>query len=387
MRGLTHGEMLELIEKHFETLRRQSDGDSEASVKQLARMKVGLSRGTAYKLIVKGEPLKDPEMLKHFEEVFRDLIIAEPGSDPYRQQWASIKKTMEKGDDFEKLVIIASAMGAWADIALDETRNDAERILVGRLVQYVLFYASRAQSTGTVLDVDPKVAFARGAKVNKEVVKLLLANDMPPPGMFDHCSPEAKARGYSVFRTRLISDELGWNQPITDEGRAELFARAYKNGIASVLMHIDEDFGHRDVTYSYRAFVMATHAGDWHRAGEYALTLLKFFPEILTKKISNIKAMLDDRDVWPGLAALLALRLADIPAGIRATLENPEPHHQNAVDVIYAMMASVHSSQSYLEVLEMEKTQMARLPKKAAAHRLRIGSTIDWPVTGGTISN
>lgn len=124
--------------------------------------------------------------------------------------------------------------------------------MVGRPAQYILHPRRHGKLSGTELDIDREFADSRDAKVNAEVARLLARNEPPPPGMFDHGTPEARRFGYNVFRIRLLSAQLGWQQPTTDTARCELFGRAYHDGIASALMNIDEELGHIDVSYSYR---------------------------------------------------------------------------------------------------------------------------------------
>jgi hypothetical protein len=355
MRKLNDGEKLVLIEKQVERKRKQSDGENTKSVKAEARGICGLSRATAYNLIVKGESLKTLEMRIRFEKVFSELVMAEPGSVNDRRFWESIQETVKNGSDFEKHTLLSSAVGTWADAALDETKSDAERILMGRACEFVSHKRHHGKPLGIPLDIKPQRAFDRGSKVMEEVVKLLLRNETPPAGMFDHGSPEARRLGYNVFRTRMIADQLGWQMPADDKGRTELLERAYHDGVASTLMQIDDDLGHIDISYSYRAFVLATHAGDWPRAAEYALTVLKFFPAILTQRVSGIKAMLDDNEVFPGLAAMIALRRADLPVGIRNVVENPDARHQNAMRLVNAMTDGIKKTQTYLTVLATEQ--------------------------------
>jgi hypothetical protein len=120
-------------------------------------------------------------------------------------------------------------------------------------------------------------------------------------------------------------------------------------------MWVHDELEHAEVGHVYRAFALATHAGDWSRTGEYGLNLLKAFPDILTTKVGGIKPLLEDRDIWPGVAAMIVHRWHDMSRELRCVLENPPPEHAGAVSSIREMTAGVKAEDPYLSVLAMEK--------------------------------
>jgi hypothetical protein len=356
MSNLADKHKYRLIVRHHERRRAASDGDSNRSPEVLAREECQLSKAMV-SYIKNGRDIKHPEKRAHFDSIFRKRVAAEPGSNDYRALWADVQATAHgDSDPLRKRYLVATAYGHWSDIALDKTRPDAERLLVGRMAQFVLYGWSRGNGGATFMDVVPSEAKQKGREVNAAVIEILSRNPTAPSGLFDQGAEAAAAElGYRIFRIRLFADRIGWQTPNCDADRARYYEEAFNAGLSTDLMLVHEELEHAEVGHPYRAFVLATHASEWHRAGEYAIDLLRTFPEILTASVAGIKPMLEDRDVWPGLAAMMVHRWREIPTGLHRVLENPEPRHAGAVSKIRAMMAGVKANERYLSVLGLEK--------------------------------
>jgi hypothetical protein len=161
-----------------------------------------------------GRPLKDAKKRAQFEAVFRKRAAAEPGSEDYQALWADVQKAVNGDPDpLRKRHVAAAAYGHWSDIALDATRSDAERLLAGRMAQFVLYSWGRGNGGSTAMDVEPATARRRGADVNAVVIEILARNPTAPPGLFDQASVAAVELGYRIFRIRLFADRIGWQPP------------------------------------------------------------------------------------------------------------------------------------------------------------------------------
>jgi hypothetical protein len=173
--------------------------------------------------------------------------------------------------------------------------------------------------------------------------------------LFAHGTEATQELGYRIFRIRLFADRIGWQTPTEDADRAQLYEEAFEAGLATDLMWVHEELEHAEVGHPYRAFVLATHASEWSRAGEYGIDVLKAFPDLLTAKVGGINPLLEDHTVWPGVAAMMEHRWHDIPTKLRGILDNPRPEHVTAISRIREMMACVKADDRYLSVLKMGK--------------------------------
>ena len=355
MSNLSVKQKYRLIVRYHERSRAASDGESNRSPEVLARQECKLSKAMV-SYIRNGRELKDLDKRAHFEGVFRKRVAAEPGSDDYRALWADVQAVVNGNPDpFRKMHVVAAAFGHWSDIALDEERPDAERVLAGRMAQFVLGHYSRGNGGPTVVDVAPTAAGKRGRDVNAAVIEILTRSPTAPPKLFDHGTEVAQELGYRIFRIRLFADRIGWQTPKEDADRAQYYEAEFKAGLATDLMWVHDELEHTEVGHPYRAFVLATHASEWSRASEYGINLLKEFPDLLTARLGGIKPLLEDREVWPGVATMMAHRWHDIPTGLRRVLDNPQPVHVKAISFIREMMAGVKAGEGYLSVLKMGK--------------------------------
>ncbi len=360
MTVLPDRDKLQLAVRHHERIRAASDGDSKYSPRAQALKACGVSRSTEF-YVKQGRSIKSPKTRKGLDEYFRAEIAAEVGSSEYRRLWTSVRALVEgnfTAPNSEYLV--GAAYGHWAAIALDADRTDTERLLAGRAAEYVLYHYSRksrlGRSTSFVFAVDADAVEERGLLVIGCLTEILARNQTPPTGLFDHGSNCAQELGYRLFRIRLFGDHAGWVSTTLkdDESRARHFAKAYQAGLAIDLMSL-RDAGLSDVAHPNNAFVLATHAHDWTRAAEYGVTLIKAHPTLLTATIGGLKPLLEDRTVWPGLAAVIEKRWFELPTKIREILTNPAPEHCLAVGHIRQMVAGVRDDSSYLSTLKLGK--------------------------------
>ena len=367
MFDLPHTQKFRLIVKRYERDRAASDGDSTLSPRRLAENECGISRTSGH-ILANGGSIKDPGKLTQFENVFRMKVFAEPGSSSYQSHWADVKNTVDKtrAEPRFSRELVPAAYGHWSAIALDENRSDADRILVGRMAEFVLYHFARTPKdkllTGLPERVDPEAAKIRGREVIDSLVGILSAHPTPPDGLFEQGSKIAQEQGYRMLRIRLHGDYTGWryahavdwrfSDAPRDTERTRVLEDAYRTGQAQDLMWLHEELEGSDVGHPNSAFVLATHAGDWLRAGEYGARLLQAFPALLTERVKDLSALLDDRTVWPGVAAMMVHRWLDIPAGCRAVLEAPSAQYDPAMALIRRMVPAVEAGASYLSALK-----------------------------------
>ena len=360
MTDLSHKQKFRLIERNCERKRAASDGDSTISPRKMAARKCGFSPALA-SYVANGRPIKNPTKLAHFENVFRTEVAAEVGSVDYQKLWADVRAVVDgtRAEPLFSAYLVPAAHGQWAAIALDTNRSDAERLLAGRMAEFILYHYTHNRKTGFankyVVEVDPTAAQERGHRVIACLARILASNPTPPPGLFDHGMLAAQELGYQIFRRRLFADHTGWQAKVLtgDADRAQHFADAYNAGMATDLMWLHEELEHSDVGHPCNAFVLATHAGDWPRVGEYGVALLRAFPNLLTEEVGNTSALLDDRPVWPGVAAMMTHRWLDIPPKLRRVSTDPDTKHITALRRIRQMMAGVKVGDPYLSVLKM----------------------------------
>ncbi|WP_368506929.1 hypothetical protein [Bradyrhizobium lupini] len=361
---LSQRQKFKLIVRHFERTRSSSDGDAILNPEAAARARCGFCRTTGY-YVKKGlHEVKDPEKLEHFENTFRE-IVAEPGSRSYQAQFDGMRAIVDRGGSDPQFLrfVVPAAYGHWAQVALDVDRHDAARLLAGRLAEVPLYYyckllldSKHQRDPANPVQVDPRAAHERGIKVMEAVAGILAANLKAPPGLFEHGSATAQEQGYRMLRIRLLSDYTGWQGSLTkdDAVRAEVYAKAYRSGRAEELMWLHEELAETsDVAHSNGAFNLATHAGDWRRAAEYGVALLKAFPALLTEKVDGLAPLLNDRTVGPGIAAMITHRELDIPPKLRRELDEPRPKHKSVMGRIRLMIDGVKADAPYLTVLKI----------------------------------
>jgi hypothetical protein len=361
MSELSHKQKFRLIVRHFERSRASSDGDSVASPKVLARNACGLSRTLAHYVEKGHRDVKNLKKLEQFENVFRTKIVAEPGSPDYQKLWADVRAIVDgtRSDPQFGGYVVPAAYGHWSQIALDPSKSDAQRILAGRMAEFVLFHYGRRRNNGLsntlVVQVELTAARERGRQVIETLIGVLASNLTPPAGLFDHGSETAREQGYRMLRIRLLADYIGWQgtAATSDAERAQVFAQAYQAGQAAELMWLHEELEGADVGHPNNAFVLATHASDWQHAAEYGISLLKAFPALLTESVGGLSPLLADRTVWPGIAAMMLHRWLDIPTEVRRVLDEPGPDQMTAVRRIRHMVAGVKAGQPYKTVLEI----------------------------------
>jgi hypothetical protein len=164
------------------------------------------------------------------------------------------------------------------------------------------------------------------------------------------------------MRTRLLSDQVGWrggrlNDRDQDEERTRILSAAFSAGMADDQMWLHRLTGGVEIADPYHAFVLALHAGKWRRASEYGYTLIGAHPAILKSSVKNLTALCDDRTVRPGIAAMLADEIIDLPTEIRTRLHEAVANHPTAKSAVEKMIHGVRDKKTYLEVLVLGETK------------------------------
>lgn len=350
--SLPDGTLLRLLEEHF---REQGSWpyESARTPEAAARAAAQISKTLAAALKSGSErAIKAANRIESFDEAVGKFAVAEPGSREYRSLWAEVRRA---DPDCEFRPYVAAAIGLWADIALNETKEVADRFLAGSIAQFVLFHCRDTMGAASLGETTER-ARTRGAEVSAALLKLLAKHPRTPKGLFAS-GPTAKAieLGYRMFRIRMVGDAIGWMRPKTDAERTEVYVGAYDAGYASDSMWLYEVRGRCDLAFVYRAWQLASHKSDWALAAGYGIAMLKQFPRCLVNKIETIKPLLEDEETWPGLAAVLALRQFDVPESVRDVFENQASAHSAAISRIRAMRAGIIENSKYLTVLALGK--------------------------------
>jgi hypothetical protein len=334
----------------------------------LAERAAGLGRVKFSRVLNGHEEIKDQDLVASFLEAFR-AVIAEPGSDAYQEFWEQVQDLFdEPPTPHVYWTIIPLAYHGWANIALDPAERPATRLLFGRMAEYVLYQLVHVMKLKGYLDrkdcphlpVSVEDAAERGQRVVDDLAEILSAHPLPPNGLFEAGKEEARRRGYRVMRTRLLSDQVGWRGGrLNDQDgeRARILTAAFSTGMADDLMWLHKLTGGVEIADPYHAFVLALHSGDWRRASEYGCTLLSAHPAILTSSVKNLTALCDDRAVRPGIAAMLADEIIDMPAEVRTLLHQAATNHPITKSAVEKMIPGVRAKKTYLEVLALGETK------------------------------
>lgn len=135
--------------RHFERARATTDGDSTVSARAMALRACGICRTTAHTLETGGS-IKDLDKRKSFDNAFRTHVAAEVGSEGYRKLWAEVRDAIEGvvPRHLNLEYVVGSAYSHWAGIAVDASQPVADRLLAGRIAEYVLYHYSRKKRQG-----------------------------------------------------------------------------------------------------------------------------------------------------------------------------------------------------------------------------------------------
>ena len=313
--------------------------------------------------------LKDPGKIAALDRAYSKRV-AEPGSAAYRRRWADIVRRIDATPIREAdLCLVDAAYGHWADIALDERQSDAQRMLHGRQAEFVLYNwlksgLRRTQDAKRLVVATDSEIRARGLAVIDAVTEILARNPVAPEGFYEVAgdtkaalSLSAKSAGYRMFRIRMLSDQIGWRSTISNDdiARAELYANAFRHGLAAGQIWLHSIYGQTEIAYSNNAWHLAMHAGDWATSVRYASLLFAAFPQFLDETVMGLMAVRDDRSSWPGVAAIL-VRHDDEHNGlarVREQLGTGGAAFAEMMAAVREMMPLVNQNQDYVTVLTM----------------------------------
>lgn len=367
MDGMSHSTKFRVIRSAIEEERDGSDYKDSAQV--AAAKEIGIGRTIASRLD------NHPErVLKRASLVVQlDAAIAKRAPDiggpDYQALWRDIKVALDKAlsrkPDHETIryvsgLVVPSAYYNWARRALDEAEPLATRLLYGRMAEKVLFdFAFKwggLRDSMPLLDIRIEDAQQLGLKVVQAISGILLKHPVDPPaGLFDkNIAVPARRRGYRWFRTRMHADHIGWRGEdlAHDDERATLYAEAYKTGLADDLMWLSS-INPEEIAHPNNAWNLSFHAGDWAVSARFAARFFATFPSYLVDTDGLLKAVSDDRSVWPGLAAVLAY--SNIPEldRPRTLLLQQEKTAPMMIAAITKMIPGIQENLNYVDVLKL----------------------------------
>ncbi|MER9298653.1 hypothetical protein NKI38_19475 [Mesorhizobium sp. M0621] len=308
--------------------------------------------------------LKSEAVRRKLNHEFSKFLV-EPGSDEYRAFFDEIKNALGdesagKLPDIKQMdrYLIPLAYGVWAIEALNPGLPAAYRILIGRKAHRVMFdwlkaaKRRRAVKTHHFTVPDDQVA-QRGVAVVEALVAIVAEHPDPPPGFFDHGDVRAQRNGYRMFRIILDSDHTGWlgmSPGLDTEDRTRVLANAYKRGLADDLTWLRKVMP-SEIGCSYNAWLMAMNAGDWKASLRFAEGLFEDFP-ILKTSVMGLKAVKDDPEMWPGIAAVMEDRSTDGLDELRAILKSGDPDLAEMVAAAERARSVIARCGSYPEAIK-----------------------------------
>jgi hypothetical protein len=335
---------------------------------------LGVSETYGYDLARGKEVLKTQDNIISLDKVFA-RYAAQPGSAEFQAEVDRIKAIWSKVvPDSEKELrtyIVDLIFGRWCDLALDDEETEARQLLYAVRAQGVLSAWLSPGFKRISVDkndrrtlsglTDAKVQ-ARGLAVSTRAFELLKKHKLPPAGFFepepgvkpDHITA-AKRHGYSMFRIHAFSDHVGWlaREAASLEELVKVFTEAYNSDLPADLMFLDEVFGDCEIGYVNNAVMLATHAAQWEKAGEYAVALFRYFPEFLTNDTQGVLAICKDTSMWPAMAAVIAKAPPSFEQeALVARLRGGDHALTNMMKSVEKMLEPIAAGECYIKVLK-----------------------------------
>jgi hypothetical protein len=245
----------------------------------------------------------------------------------------------------------------WARIAADAADTDERRLLFGRMGEFVLYhyvchYSDVAKHLRHTL-VSSDEAKALGMSAIQGVNEVLNKySDEPPPALFSCEGPYSAARGFAMFRVRMRGDLIGWEMlDASDDARIHALSRAYESGLVEDYLRLRK-YDREEISYLSHPWVMLVHAGQFGRSVEVASDLFAAFPKYFEGEIRELKPILEDVTVWPGLAAILLCKGPEFEP-LRNAVNQRLDERSEFSKAMALMAAAVDAGRSYKEVLKL----------------------------------
>jgi hypothetical protein len=247
-----------------------------------------------------------PSEQKYRESVLSDLDAATPSS--------KAKETTSKAIDLAIARIahqhLFSAVHDWAPAALDPTRPLGERLNRGLLCCRTIYDWKWKIPHDSDVNIRASVSDAEALQCAEQVAAALLKLAAEDPRTWFN-GPFDKAQQTGARITRLLIETAATGLFLKNSKTSQLDKVNHMTRVASSGFLADSVWADNlvpgEIARLYNAWVVAMMANRWHSAACLGRLLLKKHGRILENSVSSLTAIIDDEEVWPGLAAMLVV--------------------------------------------------------------------------------
>jgi hypothetical protein len=255
----------------------------------------------------------------------------------------------------------------WIDHALDPKATPVDRLVYGRLGAYLTLAVTKNRAVRNALPATTVEAIDADNRLSDlgtvyQAVGELIAEDQAHTLFEGDFSPR-KQRGARWLRFLNWNDYQGWLIlskraicPKAVEERNQQMKRLIQQGFVAEARWAAEITEYNDLTPVKNPWSILLLAGEWSASVDQAQTLFKAYPKHLTKRCQGEEPIINDRDNWPGLAAIANHPLVPSLGEIRDWLANADGHGhpklKKALELMKPLVANGRSHQEVMNVLE-----------------------------------
>lgn len=309
----THRQMAQIIDGLH---RLGKPGLADSVYVDMFRSATELHRTTYYELLSKNPVDSVGKLVKHkptreaFEKAFKKYCILR--GDAAYQAW------MDRAYQADHTQLESECAAAWCDLAtaMDEKTPPGIALCLGIGVQKVFWnWQLNPQKGKPPRPPEENRRFrVSDDEVRENVILLIerlqkILQDHPkaPANLFFPAEDNQKLidTSYRFLRARFANDVIGWAYKTapSDADRASGLEKVYRKGEFSSDLQWLAPLQPDEIAWRNGPFMLASHASDWTEAARTLERLLHCFPKFLETSVSDLTALADDLDAWPGLAA------------------------------------------------------------------------------------